>query len=64
MILALICIGLPIAILSAFLWECHQHHREIERAESGLAAPASDPSTETTRPNFFARLGSVLRRKN
>ena len=64
MILALLALGLPIAILCAFLWECHQHHRELERAERDLAVPPPDSSTETTRPNFFARLASRLRRKN
>lgn len=36
MILALICIGLPIGILGLFLYECWQHHRELEKSEKDL----------------------------
>jgi len=57
MILALLALALPSCILAAFLVECHQHHRELEKAERDF----SDP--KTTRPNFFSRLLSKLRRK-
>lgn len=33
MILALIALGLPIAILAWFLFDCWQHQRELEKAE-------------------------------
>ena len=55
MILALICIGLPIAILAFFLWECHQHQRELDKAERDLNGPA--------RPRFTQWVGRADRSK-
>lgn len=36
MILAIIFVGIPTAILGLFLWECYQHHRELEKSEKDL----------------------------
>ena len=39
MILALIFFGIPCLILGLFLFECYQHHRELEKAERDLNGP-------------------------
>lgn len=36
MILGFIFVGIPIAILALFLFECHQHHRELEKSKKDL----------------------------
>ena len=43
MILAFIALGLPCLIMLAFLWECHQHQRELDKAERDLNGPDSRP---------------------